>query len=149
MKKKLMTPIIDWAYTPMFQRVIRDDITFNREKDLTMYEEKEVDYVIDMMKNKYKDFKRSDIMRPFYLKAQLTLKELFTEQAQDNLFQKLMHKYREITIENTMKLLIRCKLAFHSRVSVFEILKQLLTYEVHALQFKELVGGHMIYKVQQ
>ena len=60
-----------------------------------------------------------------------------------------MHKYREITIENTMKLLIRCKLAFHSRVSVFEILKQLLTYEVHALQFKELVGGHMIYKVQQ
>ena len=69
MKKKLMTPIIDWAYTPLFQRVIRDDITFNREKDLSMYEEKEVDYVIDMMKNKYKDFKRSDIMRPFYLKA--------------------------------------------------------------------------------
>lgn len=46
-----------------------------------MYEEKEVDYVIDMMKNKYKEFKRSDIMRPFYLKAQLTLKALLQEQA--------------------------------------------------------------------
>jgi len=49
--------------------VIRDDLKFNREQDMSLYEEKEVDYVMDMMKNKYKDFKRSDIMRPFYLKA--------------------------------------------------------------------------------
>lgn len=76
-KNKLMVPIVDWAFTPMFERAISDDISFNSEKDLSKYEEKEVDYVIDMMKNKYKDFKRSDIMRPFYLKAQLTLKCLF------------------------------------------------------------------------
>ena len=80
-----------------------------------MYEEKEVDYVIDMMKNKYKDFKRSDLMKPFYLKAQMTLKELFSEQCHDSLFEKLMYKYKEVTIENTMKLLIRCKLVFHAR----------------------------------
>lgn len=49
--------------------MIRDDLKFNREQDMSLYEEKEVDYVMDMMKNKYKDFKRSDIMRPFYLKA--------------------------------------------------------------------------------
>jgi hypothetical protein len=36
---------------------------------MSIYVEREVDYVIDMMKNKYKDFKRSDIMRPFYLKS--------------------------------------------------------------------------------
>ena len=36
---------------------------------MSLYVEKEVDYVIEMMKNKYKDFKRSDIMRPFFLKA--------------------------------------------------------------------------------
>lgn len=46
---------------------------------MAMYEEKEVDYVIEMMKSKYKDFKRSDIMRPFYLKAQQTLRSLFHE----------------------------------------------------------------------
>lgn len=40
---------------------------------MSIYMEKEVDYVIDMMKNKYKDFKRSDIMRPFYLKALQTV----------------------------------------------------------------------------
>ena len=37
---------------------------------MSLYKEGEVDYVIDMMKNKYKEFKRSDIMRPFNLKAQ-------------------------------------------------------------------------------
>ncbi len=80
-----------------------------------MYEEKEVDYVIDMIKHKYKEFKRSDIIRPFYLKAQLTLKELLAEQGQETHFERLMYKYKEVTIENTMKLLIRCKLNFHCR----------------------------------
>ena len=37
---------------------------------MSLYKESEVDYVIEMMKNKYKEFKRSDIMRPFNLKAQ-------------------------------------------------------------------------------
>lgn len=46
---------------------------------MSLYVEKEVDYVIEMMKNKYKDFKRSDIMRPFFLKAQQTLKVLYQE----------------------------------------------------------------------
>lgn len=36
---------------------------------MSIYFEKDIDYVIDMMKNKYKDFKRSEIMRPYYLKA--------------------------------------------------------------------------------
>ena len=40
-----------------------------REMDMSLYKEGEVDYVIEMMKNKYKEFKRSDIMRPFNLKA--------------------------------------------------------------------------------
>jgi hypothetical protein len=74
-----MFPVVDWAFTPLFTRAINDDISFNVQKEMSMYEEKEVDYVIDMMKNKYKEFKRSDIMRPFYLKAQLTLKALLQE----------------------------------------------------------------------
>jgi hypothetical protein len=121
--QKMILPVVDWAFTPMFTRALNDDISFNTDQNIQLYEEKEVDYVIDMMKNKYKDFKRSDIMRPFYLKAQITLEELFKEQGQDTHFQKLMYKYKEVTIENTMKLLIRCKLNFHCRLSLFEILK--------------------------
>lgn len=68
-KKHVKVPIIDWAFTQLFQKTIAKDTEFNKEQDINIYLEKEVDYVIDMMKNKYKDFKRSDIMRPFYLKS--------------------------------------------------------------------------------
>ena len=62
-------PIIDWAYTPLFQKILNNETEFNKEQQMNIYIESEVDYVIDMMKGKYKDFKRSEIMRPFYLKA--------------------------------------------------------------------------------
>ena len=105
--------------------------------------------MIDMMKNKYKDFKRSDLTRPFYLKAQCTLAALYTEQGQDSHFNRLMHKYKEITIENTMKLLIRCKLQFNCRSLLFELLKDCIGYELTAVQFKDLVQGYHRHKVDQ
>jgi len=146
---KMVLPVVDWAFTPLFSRALKNDISFNSDKEMQIYEEKEVDYVIDMMKNKYKDFKRSDLMRPFYLKAQLTLQSLFVEQGQESHFERLMHKYKEITIENTMKLLIRCKLNFNCRVALFEIMKATIDYELNAVQFKDLVQGYHRHKVDQ
>lgn len=73
-KKHLKVPIVDWAFTTLFKKAVSQDLEFNKDgADMSIYLEKEVDYVIDMMKNKYKDFKRSDIMRPFYLKALQTM----------------------------------------------------------------------------
>ena len=95
-----------------------------------MYLEKEVDYVIDMMKSKFKDFKRSDIMRPFFLKALNTLKALLIEQNLTTIYEQMEKKYKEVTIENNMKLLIRCKLAFHQRFMLIDILKSIITYEL-------------------
>ncbi len=40
------------------------------------YNESEIEIVLDMIKGSYGDFKRTDIMKPFYLKAQATLKNL-------------------------------------------------------------------------
>lgn len=78
---KMVLPVVDWAFTPLFSRSLKGDceLLFNEGRDIQLYEEKEVDYVIDMMKNKYKEFKRSDLTRPFYLKAQCTLSELYAE----------------------------------------------------------------------
>ena len=73
MKKPINIPIIDWSGTQLFRKALQEDLDFNKEQDLSLFVEKEVDYVLDMMKTKYKDFKRSDIMRPFYLKAVQTL----------------------------------------------------------------------------
>jgi hypothetical protein len=48
-------------------------------------------------------------------------------------------KYQEITIENTMKLLIRCKLSFHSRFMIVEVLKVLINYEMIAVEMKDIL----------
>lgn len=56
-------------------------------------------------------------------------------------------KYKEITIENTMKLLIRCKLSFHARSMIIEILNTLINYEVSALKLKEILDNHNLYKI--
>lgn len=60
-----------------------------------------------------------------------------------------MYKYKEVTIENTMKLLIRCKLNFHCRQSLFDILKQVISYELFAVTFKDLVSTYTRYKIDQ
>jgi hypothetical protein len=54
-------------------------------------------------------------MKPFYMKALESLKYLLIEQRVDPIFDRVAEEYKEITLENTMKLLIRCKLAFGSR----------------------------------
>ena len=46
---------------------------------MSRYTEGEVEYVLDMIKNAYNDFKRTDVMRPFYMKALDTLKYLLQE----------------------------------------------------------------------
>lgn len=112
-----------------------------------MYLEKEVDYVIDMMKSKFKDFKRSDIMRPFFLKALNTLKALLIEQNLTTIYEQMEKKYKEVTIENTMKLLIRCKLAFHQRSMLIDILKSIITYELQAVHLKSIIDKHSVYLI--
>lgn len=66
-------PVIDWAYTPLCIKMLQSDIEFNKEKSIKVFVESEVDYVLDMMRNKFTDFKRTDIMRPFYMKSLETL----------------------------------------------------------------------------
>lgn len=85
---------------------------------MSRYTEGEVEYVLDMIKNAYNDFKRTDVMRPFYMKALETLRYLLQEQKIEPIFDRVADEYSEITLENTMKLLIRCKLTFGSRTSL-------------------------------
>jgi hypothetical protein len=51
-------------------------------------------------------------------------------------------KYQEVTIENTMKMLIRCKLCFHARLMLVEILKAVVDYELLAVDLKSIIDKH-------
>ena len=74
---------IDWAYTPLCIKALKKQTDFNPEKDIKLFVESEVDYVVDMMRSKFQDFERTEIMRPFYLKALSTLRCLLLEQHMD------------------------------------------------------------------
>jgi hypothetical protein len=65
---------------------------------------------------------------PFYTKAYETLQALLLEQQMIELFAKFSKMYSEVTIENTLKLLLRCKLAFQSRVILTDIFNAISKY---------------------
>lgn len=121
---------IDWAYTPLCIQMLNKKTEFNAEMDIRIFVESEVDYVINMMRNKFNEYKRTDLMAPFHIKAMETLVVLLTEQGLDATITKFKKLYKEITIENTLKLLLRCKLMFHARKFFLEIFEQILWYEL-------------------
>ena len=139
---------VDWAYTPLCIKMLKKETEFNPDKDIKLFVESEVDYVIDMMRSKFKDFERTEIMRPFYLKALSTLRCLLLEQHMDQRFKQLHKAYREITIENTLKLLLRCKQTFHTRVKLLHIFELTLSYDLVAGDMKNMLDNQKSYKVK-
>jgi hypothetical protein len=57
--------------------------------EMNRYTEGEIDYVLDMIKKSYNDFRRTDIMKPFYMKALDTLKFLLLEQSIEPIYERV------------------------------------------------------------
>jgi len=91
------------------QFLVRGD---NLVQPHTLYRENEIDIVLENIKTSYKDFKRTDIMRPFYLKALGTLRKLLQHLEKPDTYHRVCQEYKEVTLENTIKLLLRCRLAY-------------------------------------
>lgn len=106
-------PVINWTDTPLYTHFLASGSTVS--PDTNRYTEDEVDEVLQMVKNSFSDFKRTDLIKPFYLKARETFLFLLTEQTIEPIFERVIEVYKEVTLENAMKLLIRCKLAYNSR----------------------------------
>ena len=68
---------------------MRSELDFNTTKDMRYFTEKEVEYVLDMMKSRYKDFKRSEMIRPFFLKSLQTLQLLTKDLGIEGLYHKV------------------------------------------------------------
>lgn len=52
------------------------------------FSEHEIDFVIDMIQNKFNEFKKTDVMLPFYTKAFDTLQAVLEEQKMNSMFGK-------------------------------------------------------------
>lgn len=68
---------IEWSLNNLYSDIIGNILKdFNYERSFKLLNESEVDYVLDMLETRYKDFKKTDMIKPFYLKAHLTFVKL-------------------------------------------------------------------------
>ena len=66
---------------------------FNSEKDIRYFSEHEIDFVIEMIQHKFNEFKKTEVMLPFYTKALDTLQAVLEEQKMHAMFGKFRQMY--------------------------------------------------------
>jgi hypothetical protein len=68
----------------------------NRDNDNHIFSKSEVDYVIEMMRNRYRDFKKSEMMKPFFMKGLTTLKALANSLSLPLIYERIKANYHEV-----------------------------------------------------
>ena len=90
----------------------------------------EIESMLKLIQNRYRDFKRSQYLSEFFQSASFTLyiltQHMYLPYAY---FSKVISKYEEITYENTIKLIIRCKILYEAREIISEIIKMIYERE--------------------
>lgn len=130
-------PNINWSFTPVYKHFYafrQNPHKINTEKDI--YSEQEVEYILSMIKQRENEFRVTDVCKPFFKKALLTLEHLLQEQTLELLYERLVQLYSHINLQNTMKLLIRCKLAFNSRAMLMKLFQYVTKFKEAIDEFK-------------
>ena len=87
-----------------------------------MFREDELEYMINLLRYSSKEFSSIDLLKPFFNKSLLTLEKVMEELMLGHAFDRIQVKLVEISPENTMKILIRCKMMFYCRNEMINIL---------------------------
>lgn len=90
--------------------------------DSIYYTNWEIEGLLETIKNKYQQFDKQEVHSQIYFKALITLKYLFDEQAIEfEKFKRIRQLYAKTNLENALKLLIRCKIVYSSRMSLIDL----------------------------
>ncbi|CAI2374357.1 unnamed protein product [Moneuplotes crassus] len=114
----------EWSTHELYQDITNNQLKeFNHEKSFKILSEKEVDYVLEMMETRKKDFTKSDMIKPFYLKAHLTYKTLGKSIGiSDTKVSSDLEEFKTINILTTIRLLKKLKRLFYNRAVIIGIL---------------------------
>lgn len=90
-----------------------------------------MEQLLGLIKGKYGEYESQKVHGPLYVKALVTLKHLFEEQGIDyGKLLKVRQLYGEISLENTLKLLIRCKILFASRMTLIDVFDTINRFQI-------------------
>ena len=135
-KEKVIQPVkmTDWKYSKLRDKVIsQGNCLFNPEKDPNYFREDDIDYMINMLRCNVKNFSQLPLLQPIYMKAMLTLKLLFSDEnlCLPEVYDKLQSRPQteDLTPEQVMKLLLRCRQLMDCRGRIIRILQIINTRE--------------------
>ena len=92
---------IDWADSLVYKDFLRGNLYFNGERNPSYYNEKDVDYILEMLKHKYREFKKSALTKPFFVKARNTLEKIMKDLTIAPQYENLERKYFEVGLPLT------------------------------------------------
>lgn len=105
------------------------------------YSESEIYELIENVKASQRILRGPDKMRSVYQKAFDTLQELMLQMNQQILFQMIAKKYSEVNLDNTVKLLVRCKQLLVSRKLAYATLQGIMEFEKSAKRIRQDVDA--------
>lgn len=101
---------MDWKHSLLKKKINNGKLKFNEDEDPKYYKEDELEYTINLLRYSAKDFSSIDILKPAFTKALNTLERIMEEVMLGHIFDRISSKIIDITLENTMRILIRCKM---------------------------------------
>lgn len=120
--------IIDWNSSNFFKNVSEGIETWNHGNEPNVLSEEQLEYTINLLRYCAKDFPLEKLM-PVFTKATATLKYLMEEMQIPFLFYRIVNQLNAITIESTLKLLVRGKLLLPCRYKLIKIFKAVKDHE--------------------
>ena len=78
-----------------------------------------------------------EVLNKTFAKSLDTLRVLMSYLNQNVLYNMVVKKYKDITIENTVKLLVRCKQLVQSRALAFKTLQSIIEFEKQSKELRQ------------
>ena len=135
------TGFFDWSQSALMTDVVKNRVMFSRpphlDDEIEIYEEEEILEMVEEIKASQKSLLDPDVLTRTNRKALDTLRILMQCLNQNVLYNMVVKKYEDVTIENTAKLLVRCKQLILSRQLAFQTLKNIVHFERESYQLRQ------------
>lgn len=127
--------MFDWAESNLMQDVIVNKYKFSVIDEASGQQSERFfneSQILQLLKQVIQDpadlGKKIDIKRTFKVSLQ-TLAELMGVLGQQQGFPQVLEKYQDITVENTIRLLVKCRQLILTRRLVFQTLRHILKFQ--------------------
>jgi hypothetical protein len=117
---------VDWKHSVIYEQYKSNSMTnFGHGEFDKLYKESDIIYIIDMVNRQKQDVAEAKIIGPIHKKGLMTLDQLMLDLDMHFSYKKIASKYREVTVNNTLRILIRCRMYFSARGEIIKMIQSI------------------------